>query len=168
MYPWTRIIRRMVDVFIYSFSSLINHSPFSDLCCRAFLSHLGQFGVQCLAQGHWGRQSKGAWDQTTNPLVSGRPPVPHEYQSYYPHILQNNNFMKPKNSNTCSKTTLLLPPHPLCIHICMDIDISVCWFSKFSHLILTVTWYGDTATLRYTLIHWIEFVKKLKLPWLLH
>ena len=37
-------------------------------------SHWGNLGVEGLDQGHLGKQTRGARDQTTDILVSGRPP----------------------------------------------------------------------------------------------
>ena len=39
------------------------------------------FGVQCLAQGHFNIGIGGDWDQTTELLISGRPALPLEPQS---------------------------------------------------------------------------------------
>ena len=40
----------------------------------------GQFGVQYVAQGHFGARDGGYWDRTAGLLVSGQPAVPPEPQ----------------------------------------------------------------------------------------
>ena len=36
----------------------------------------GQFGVQCLAQGHFGTHNGEAWDRTTDLVINARPALP--------------------------------------------------------------------------------------------
>lgn len=60
------------------FTACITHS-LANQHARPWSDHLEQFRVQCLARGHFGIRAGGGWDQTANPVITGRPCLSAEY-----------------------------------------------------------------------------------------
>ncbi len=69
--------------FCHSFTQSCTHShpDGSELPHRVLANHQAQFGVQCLAQGHFDMWTGGG-DQTANPAISEQLILPPESQPH--------------------------------------------------------------------------------------